>query len=426
MASISELTHLISIFRGDAGQGGLKGLVPPPYAGAAHDGAFLAATGLWTVPQPASAGITVGTTILSGGTPGYILYDSSGVVGELAVTGAGNVVLANGPTLTAPVLGVASATSLKLNSNVTLFGDAADTLALRDGVNPQTLLLYNTFTDGTHFEAATFDWSTVANVLTIGTIKGSVGGSVRNFQIVIGGVNHLDYGVSTGSQWTMTGILNTSSTLNVSASITLGGNITFGQGGKSVIRNDTDGIFLFENNAQNGFTSLQLHTDLSLTRAAAATLQLGAPDVDTAPVAQALRTQGALTGGTNNVSGVDFTLSVSPGKGTGPGGKFIVQTAPAGASGNTPNAFATGLTITAPAVNMQPSCVLGNQALATTATDGFLYFASGAGTPTGTPTAFTGRVPVYIDTTNSQLWLYLGGAWKQPKTPAAAALVTWQ
>ncbi len=33
---------------------------------------------------------------------------------------------------------------------------------------------------------------------------------------------------------------------------------------------------------------------------------------------------------------------------------------------------------------------------------------------------------VTIDTTNSQLWLFMGGAWKQPKTPSAAATVTWQ
>lgn len=70
--------------------------------------------------------------------------------------------------------------------------------------------------------------------------------------------------------------------------------------------------------------------------------------------------------------------------------------------------------------------VLGSGAIATSSSSGFLYAVSGAGTPTGTPTGYTGRVPIYIDTTNSQLWLYMGGAWKQPKTPAGAAVVTWQ
>lgn len=64
-------------------------------------------------------------------------------------------------------------------------------------------------------------------------------------------------------------------------------------------------------------------------------------------------------------------------------------------------------------------------ALATSATDGFIYIPTSAGTPTGVPTAYTGHVALLYDTTNHQFWIYDGG-WKQPKTPAAAALVTWQ
>lgn len=139
--------------------------------------------------------------------------------------------------------------------------------------------------------------------------------------------------------------------------------------------------------------------------------RFGAADVDTnaAIVAQGQRTQGALAGGTSNQAGKDFTFSVSPGKGTGAGGKYIIQTAPAGASGTSVNAFATGLTVTAPAVNMQPSVVVGNQALATTATDGFLYIPQCAGTPTGVPTAQTGRVPMVWDKTNKIFYIYDGG-----------------
>jgi len=55
--------------------------------------------------------------------------------------------------------------------------------------------------------------------------------------------------------------------------------------------------------------------------------------------------------------------------------------------------------------------VLGAAAVATTATDGFLYIPGCAGTPTGTPTAKTGRVPLVVDTTNNKLYFYSGGAW---------------
>lgn len=53
--------------------------------------------------------------------------------------------------------------------------------------------------------------------------------------------------------------------------------------------------------------------------------------------------------------------------------------------------------------------VIGSAALATTATDGFLYVESCAGTPTGVPTAFTGRVPIVFDSTNNLLYIYDGG-----------------
>lgn len=56
--------------------------------------------------------------------------------------------------------------------------------------------------------------------------------------------------------------------------------------------------------------------------------------------------------------------------------------------------------------------VVGNAAIATNATDGFLYIPTCAGTPTGTPTGFTGRGPLVIDSTNHKLYFYSGGAWR--------------
>jgi hypothetical protein len=54
---------------------------------------------------------------------------------------------------------------------------------------------------------------------------------------------------------------------------------------------------------------------------------------------------------------------------------------------------------------------VGTAALATTATNGFLYIPTCAGTPTGTPTAITGLAPMVIDSTNNKLYIYSGGAW---------------
>jgi hypothetical protein len=59
------------------------------------------------------------------------------------------------------------------------------------------------------------------------------------------------------------------------------------------------------------------------------------------------------------------------------------------------------------------SFVAGAQAaLATTATDGFIYVPTCAGTPTGVPTAITGMAPIVVNTTNNKLYFYSGGAWR--------------
>ena len=64
-------------------------------------------------------GLTVGTTSVASGTSGYVLYNNAGVLGNLATTGSGNVVLSTSPTLVTPTLGVASATSYTATGTIT-------------------------------------------------------------------------------------------------------------------------------------------------------------------------------------------------------------------------------------------------------------------------------------------------------------------
>lgn len=58
------------------------------------------------------------------------------------------------------------------------------------------------------------------------------------------------------------------------------------------------------------------------------------------------------------------------------------------------------------------SVVVGTAALATTATERFLYVPTCAGTPTGTPTTQTGTAPIVVDTTNHKLYFFSGGTWR--------------
>ncbi len=68
------------------------------------------------------------------------------------------------------------------------------------------------------------------------------------------------------------------------------------------------------------------------------------------------------------------------------------------------NPSAIGLTVTA-----QNSVAIGANALATTATDGFLYIPSCSGPPTGTPTTLAGRNPIVLDSANNKLYIYQSG-----------------
>jgi len=58
-----------------------------------------------------------------------------------------------------------------------------------------------------------------------------------------------------------------------------------------------------------------------------------------------------------------------------------------------------------------PVC-LGKPSLATNAAADFVYLQEMAGTPSGTPTAITGRIPIVVDTTGGKIWVYYGGSWK--------------
>lgn len=64
-------------------------------------------------------------------------------------------------------------------------------------------------------------------------------------------------------------------------------------------------------------------------------------------------------------------------------------------------------------ISYSGNVVAGRQAvLATNATDGFVYIPTSAGAPTGTPTAYTGKIALEYDTTNNNLYVYNGG-WKK-------------
>lgn len=71
-----------------------------------------------------------------------------------------------------------------------------------------------------------------------------------------------------------------------------------------------------------------------------------------------------------------------------------------------------GATTSKLTIDTSANVVVGSAAIATNATDGFLYMPCSAGPPTGTPTAKTGRAPITCDSSNNKAYMYLGGAWQ--------------
>lgn len=113
---------------------------------------------------------------------------------------------------------------------------------------------------------------------------------------------------------------------------------------------------------------------------------------------------GAYDGGTYESSGA-FRLEADGNHGSGSvPGKWTIRTTPSGST--TP--------VERFSIRATGSVVIGNSssALSTSATDGFLYIPTCAGTPTGAPTAITGVAPIVIDTTNHKLYFRSGGSWR--------------
>lgn len=113
------------------------------------------------------------------------------------------------------------------------------------------------------------------------------------------------------------------------------------------------------------------------------------------------------TGGSGtDIAGGALCLGGGKPTGAGVGGSVVIKTAPAGASGTTLRSLVDRLT-----VDQKGNIYPGTAALATGATDGFLYIQTCAGTPTGVPTTVTGRIAIVYDTTNKKLYAY-NGAWE--------------
>ena len=144
----------------------------------------------WTA---SSSGLTIGTTTITSGTDGYILYNNAGTLGHLATTGSGSVVRAGGPTIASSITITGSSGYLYLSgagSYIQAGGPSAPGLGIQaanhslifNGTNACAISVANTYTSSTNNELLGLTWS--SNIGRVGTSKGSGGGSARDVALV--------------------------------------------------------------------------------------------------------------------------------------------------------------------------------------------------------------------------------------------------
>lgn len=197
----------VTNFRSDIGLGSLATNNSVP-SGAATTNSILTADGaggsafVATLPK-----LTLGAGLATN--PSFVLTGSSvGIyqrtAGELTFTDGtepqmryfGNNLMFNSDFL----LAWGNSTTQPVTGDTYLLRDTTNTLASRNGTNPQTYNIYNTYSNSTNYERGKIAWTN--NVLTIGTEKGSGGGTARALEFQTDGTTRMT--IATNGQTTVT------------------------------------------------------------------------------------------------------------------------------------------------------------------------------------------------------------------------------
>lgn len=119
-------------------------------------------------------GINAKTSLAIGdATTGFGNYSGGGI--DVATSGVNRIRIRGGEfrLRSDTIFGFSSGDPTAAGADLTIYRDAANTLAQRNGTNAQTLRLYNTYTDASNYERGIIAWNT--NVLDIGTEAAGTG-----------------------------------------------------------------------------------------------------------------------------------------------------------------------------------------------------------------------------------------------------------
>ncbi len=274
----------------------------------------------------ASAGtITVGTTLVAGGTTGRVLFDNGGTLGEYVISGSGSVAMTTSPAFTTPNIGAATATSI----NGLTVTASTGTLSI---TNLKTFAATNSITVS----------GTDGKTLTVSNSLGFSGTDGQTFAFP----NGSDTVVTLTASQTLTNKTLTSPVMTTPS-------IGVATGTSLALNGCTIGANAFCTTGSVAISSTVTSAAHTITSASASALAVGlngatnpafVVDSSTALQAAGLKVTGAASGGTVAIVAIDSGSNTSVtinAKGTGTIGIGTVST---GAVTITPNVTHTGTT----------------------------------------------------------------------------------
>jgi hypothetical protein len=99
------------------------------------------------------------------------LYTSAGNILDLTLSGTNYYRFTSTPTLW--IKGDTANLTMGAATDTRLYRDAAETFAQRNGTNPQTFRIYNTYTDASNYERGFLRWA--SNIFEVGTASAGTG-----------------------------------------------------------------------------------------------------------------------------------------------------------------------------------------------------------------------------------------------------------